>query len=399
MVLLFLRRIVMHITVYLTGGIAVYKAITVIRGLQKAGHEVRVVMTKNAEKFVQARTLAALTKQPVLDDLWRREEEMQIPHVELAKWSQLALVVPASADFIAKIALGLADDAASTTFLATQAPKLIVPAMNEQMWLSAPTQRNVALLIKDGAKILPPERGLLAEGYIGQGRMPEPAQILDWVQQIVAEQETLKGKKILVTAGGTREALDPVRYLGNRSSGKMGIAIATAARDAGAQVTLIYGHVEVALPMGVKLIQALSSEQMAAAVKQEFPAADALFMAAAVADWRPQKKCGHKLKKKAGQEQLKLTFVKTEDILQSVSQHKRKNQLVVGFAAETDNLVANANQKLKKKGADYIIANNVSKGVFGQDKDQVVILGHGQKPRSLEVMSKQRIAHILLKLV
>lgn len=389
----------MRITVYLTGGIAIYKAVLVIRRLQKAGHQVRVVMTSNAEKFIGARTLAALTKYPVLDDLWGKEQEAKIPHIELAQWSQLALVCPATADFMAKMANGLADDAASTTILATSASKLVVPAMNDQMWNNPATQRNVATLIKDGVKIMPPACGLLAEGYVGQGRMPEAEDILKWLQPFIAANHPLKGKKILVTAGGTREAIDPVRYIGNNSSGKMGIAIAKAAREAGAEVSLIYGHVETALPTGVKLVGVSSSEEMSRAVKREFRHADALYMAAAVADWRPKKSYTHKLKKKADQEQLKLTLIKTEDILGQVARHKRKDQVVIGFAAETDDLLHNAQKKLKQKKADYLIANNVSKGVFGQDTDQVTILSQSGKVKELPLMSKEKVALELLKLL
>lgn len=397
--LFFWKGKAMRITVYLTGGIAIYKAILVVRRLQKAGHQVRVVMTNNAEKFISARTLAALTKHPVLDDLWSKEEEEKIPHVELAKWSQLALVCPATADFMAKMANGLADDAASTAILATTAPKLLVPAMNDQMWHNPATQRNIATLIKDGTKIMPPACGLLAEGYAGRGRMPEAEDVLNWVQKFLNARSFLKGKKILVTAGGTRETIDPVRYIGNNSSGKMGIAIAKVARDAGAKVTLIYGHVETALPAGVKLISASSTEEMKNAVQKEFQHADALYMAAAVADWRPEESYTHKLKKRAGLNHLKLTLVKTGDILSQMAHNKQKDQIVVGFAAETDKLVPNARKKLKEKGADYIIANNVSKGVFGQDTDRVTILSQNGKVRKLPLMSKQKVAFELLKLL
>ncbi len=389
----------MQITVYLTGGIAAYKAVQVVRGLEKEGHQVRVVMTKNAEKFVTRTTLAALTKQTVLDDLWSKENEAKIAHVSLAKWTQLSLVVPASANFIAKMALGLADNAASTTILATAAPKLIIPAMNDQMWHNPATQRNLALLKEDGVHIMAPATGMLAEGYAGKGRMPEPKQILNWVNKFLNRENRLAGQKIVVTAGGTREPIDPVRYIGNNSSGKMGIAIAKAARDEGADVVLIYGSVSIPLPTGIKLVSAPSSEDMAQAVIKEFADAQALFMAAAVADWRAEKVADHKLKKHADESILDLKLVKTKDILKEVAHHKKAGQKVIGFAAETNDLLHNAEIKLKNKGADYIVANDVSKDVFGSDEDQVTILQPNRTAINLPRMTKKKIAEYLLNLV
>lgn len=209
-----------RITVFLTGGIAAYKAVQVVRNLEKKGHEVRIVMTKNAEHFITTNTLATLTKYPVLDDLWNQENEASIPHVNLARWSQLALVVPATANFISKMANGIADDAASTTILTTNAPKLVVPAMNDQMWNNPATQRNLFLLKADGVKTIDPAVGMLAEGYAGKGRMPEPEAITSWVEKFLNRDKILKDKVIVVTAGGTQEAIDPVRFIGNRSSGK-----------------------------------------------------------------------------------------------------------------------------------------------------------------------------------
>lgn len=388
----------MRITVYLTGGIACYKAVAVMRGLMKAGHEVRVVMTKNAEKFITKETLSALSKHAVLDDLWT-DRETYIPHVELARWTQLALVVPASADFIAKMANGLADDAASTTILATEADKIIVPAMNDQMWLNPATQRNLNLLRQDGIRVIAPVNGLLAEGYAGKGRMPEPAQILKQVKDYLARKGKLSGKKIVVTAGGTVEPIDPVRYIGNYSSGKMGIAIAKAAAAEGAEVTLIYGRVTAALPQNVKLIAVKTSEEMGQAVKKNFAHADALFMAAAVADWRLPKAADHKLKKKPGQKELNLKLVQTVDILKTICVHKKPKQIVVGFAAETDNLMQNAQKKLSAKGADYIIANDVSRSVFGNDYDKITIFSQKAQPRRFKRLPKTIIAEKLLSLI
>lgn len=386
----------MRITVYLTGGIAAYKAVEVIRQLQKQHHEVKVVMTKNAQKFVTTNLLAALTKEPVLDDLWTKDVESSVPHVALARWTELAVIVPATANFMAKIANGLADDAASTTLLATNAPKLIVPAMNDQMWLNPATQRNLTILKKDGFKIMKPTIGLLAEGYVAKGRMPEPDQIVAWVENQIHQDRPLKGKKIIISAGGTIESIDPVRFIGNRSSGKMGIAIAEAARDAGAEVTLVYGNVSVALPEGINLIKAESAQVMYEAIKKQFASSDALIMAAAVADWRAEKVANKKMKKQPDQQKLQLELVRNIDILQTIGQIKRADQLLIGFAAETNDLLENAQAKLAKKGADYIVANDVSQDVFGADQDQVVILSKNKKPEFWPRMTKQEVANKII---
>ena len=382
------------VAVYMTGGIAMYKAVQVVRNLEKAGHEVRVIMTKNAERFVTSNTLAALTKYPVLDDLWSKENEGSIPHVHLARWTELALVVPATANFIAKMANGIADDAASTTILATAAPKLVIPAMNDQMWNNPATQRNLQFLKENQVQIMEPAVGMLAEGYAAKGRMPEPDQISAWVEDLLNKKEILKGKTIVVTAGGTEEAIDPVRFIGNRSSGKMGIAIAQAAANMGAKVKLVYGNVTITLPQdkNIELFPAPSSEDMLMQVKQEFNRSDILIMAAAVADWRMKKVADHKLKKQADQATLELTLVKTKDILREVAKQKNPDQVVVGFAAETNDLLRNAEKKLREKGADMIVANDVSQNVFGSDKDKVTILRQNGTIEEWPEMSKKEIA-------
>lgn len=391
----------MRITVYLTGGIADYKAVEVIRKLEKENHEVRVVMTKNAKHFITSHTLAALTKYPVLDDLWKKENESSIPHVHLARWTQLALVVPASADFIAKVANGIADDAATTTLLATGASKLVVPAMNDQMWDNPSTQRNIAQLKQDGIQIMEPVVGMLAEGYSAKGRMPEVDDIVNWVNQQIVSNKALSGKKVIVTAGGTIEAIDPVRYIGNRSSGKMGIAIAEAFSNVGADVSLIYGNISISLPQNpnIKLIHVESSEDMLQAVKEKFKDGDILVMAAAVADWRMEKVSDHKLKKQPNTNSLDLHLVKTKDILKEVGRSKKENQIVMGFAAETNDLIENATKKLQEKGADYIVANDVSKNVFGNDQDQITILKKEGERETWPRLSKVEIANKLVKMI
>lgn len=390
------------ITVYLSGSIAAYKGVEVVRGLQKAGHTVRVVMTKSATKLVGPTTLAALTKYPVLTDLWDQADQ-PIPHIELADWTDLAVVVPASADLLAKMAHGLADDAASTTLLATAAPKLVVPAMNSHMWAAKVTQRNIHTLKADGVHVLEPVRGRLAEGYQGKGRLPEPAQIVASVQKLLTTGQALKNKKVVVTAGGTREALDPVRYIGNRSSGKMGIAIAQAAALAGAQVTLIVGQVSVDLPVNanIQVIHTLSTEEMRDQVAQAFKDDDVLIMAAAVADYRPVKVAEQKVKKNAAHADWTIQLTETVDILKTVAQHKQPGQLVVGFAAETESLLQNAQQKLANKNADMIVANSVAgqNSAFGSDQNQVTILMKGHSPEQWSRMDKVQVAQQLINVI
>lgn len=391
----------MKITVYLTGGIACYKAVEVVRGLEKAGHKVRIVMTKNAEKFVGSVTLASLTKYPVLDDLWTKKNQASIPHVHLAQWTELAVVVPATASFIAKIANGFADEAATTTFLATSAPKLIIPAMNDQMWNNPATQRNLSKLKLDGIKIMEPAVGVLAEGYSAKGRMPELKNILLWIGKQIRRAKKLANKKIIVTAGGTLEAIDPVRFIGNRSSGKMGIAIAKAAANLGANVTLIYANITVSLPHDplIKNVHVESTEDMLNIVEKYFVDCNALIMVAAVADWRVKRIAHHKLKKNANQDTLNLSLIKTPDILKTVSKQKGKDQIIMGFAAETNELLKNASKKLQEKDADYIIANDVSQNVFGNDQDQVTILSRHNTPKKLKKMSKNEVAKYLVNII
>ena len=388
-----------RITVYLSGSIAAYKGVEVVRGLQKAGHTVRVVMTTAATRLVGPATLNALTKYPVLTNLWDNQDQ-PIPHIELADWTELALVVPASADLLAKMANGLADDAASTTLLATAAPKMVAPAMNRQMWANAATQRNLARLKSDGVTVIEPVTGRLAEGYQGHGRLPEPDQIVAQVQDFLQAHGLLAGKRVVVTAGGTREPLDPVRYIGNRSSGKMGLAIARAAAQAGAQVTLITGQVSVPVPHDpqITVVTALTTEEMLTAVQTAFKKADALVMAAAVADYRPLAVASQKVKKAADHGRWTLELTETVDILKTVAATKCPDQLVVGFAAETEKLLTHAQAKLASKHADLIVANSVagSTGAFGRDDDQVTILRQGQQPEQWPRMTKTAVARRLV---
>lgn len=391
----------MKATIYITGSIAAYKAINVVRNFQKEGHEVRVVMTKEAVHLIGTQTLAALTKYPVLTDLWEKERADQIQHIELADWTEIAVVVPATANFIAKIANGIADDAASTTFLATASPKYVVPAMNSHMWSNPAFQRNLALLKQDGIAVMDPATGRLAEGYSGKGRMPEPDNIMAWIDDSFQAKQILAGKKIVITAGGTISPLDPVRFLGNRSSGKMGIALAKAALVAGAEVILISGHIAVSLPNSpsLKNIKVETTEQMFSAVKTAFLGADALIMAAAVADYEPVNYIAHKIKKQDQGDELKIYLKETPDILKKMGSIKKANQVVVGFAAETNNLLENASKKLQEKKADMIVANDVSHGVFGSDEDKVMVLRQDKTTENITETTKVEIAKKIIVLV
>ena len=391
----------MKATIYITGSIAAYKAISVVRDFQKEGHEVRVAMTEEAVHLIGTQTLAALTKHPVLTDLWKENTADKIQHIELADWTEIAVVVPATANFIAKIANGIADDAASTTFLATAAPKYVIPAMNSHMCSNPALQRNLQQLKQDGIFVMDPDTGRLAEGYSGKGRMPEPAAIMNWVNSSLQVNDELAGKKVVITAGGTVSPLDPVRYLGNSSSGKMGIALANAALAADAEVVLIVGHISVAIPKSPKMtvIRVETTEEMLAAVKEAFSTADALIMAAAVADYEPVNYIDHKIKKQDQGDKLKIYLKETPDILKTMGSLKKEQQVVVGFAAETNDLLENAAKKLKNKNADMIVANNVSQGVFGSDKDKVTVLRKDKANENIAETAKVEIAKKIITLV
>lgn len=392
-----------NIAVYITGSIAAYKGIEVVRGLQKAGHTVRVGMTAAATKLVSADSLYALTHQPVITDLWSNHQS-PVPHIELADWSDLAVVVPASADIIAKMANGIADDAVSTTLLATVAPKIVVPAMNNHMWSAPATQRNLTTLHHDGVTVMDPATGQLAEGYSGKGRLPEPAAIVAFVnQQLQPGEQPLAGRRVLITAGGTREPLDPVRFIGNRSSGKMGVALAEAAVQAGAEVDLIVGQISVDVPANdhIHVHHIQTTEELLAAVQDRFNQADVLIMAAAVADFKPVHLADQKIKKQVDQPELTVQLTKTVDILKTVAATKRADQLVIGFAAETNDLLANADKKLQSKHADWIVANRVAgaNSAFANDQDQVTILRHDQRPDEWPLQSKQAVAQHIMQLI
>jgi len=357
------------------GGIAVYKACEVVRALQKAGCDVRVTMTADAERFVGATTFEALSKHPVADDLYAFPES-PIPHVFLADWANLVLVVPATGNVMAKMAAGIADDCLSTTLLAAHCPVLVAAAMNVHMWRNPATQANVRTLVSRGVGFVMPETGMLACGDVGEGKLASVETIATSALGILdGRSHDLAGRSLVVTAGPTHEAIDPVRYIANASTGKMGYAIAARAAARGAEVTLVSGPTSLEAPAGVRLVSVVSAAQMYDATTATFREVDAAICAAAVADYTPADPADHKLKK-TEEHLTSIELVETRDILATLCSSRNANQVVVGFAAETDDLIAHAQGKLARKGADLIVANDVSRAdsTFGADTDRVALV-------------------------
>lgn len=384
-----------RIAVYITGGIATYKAVSLVRLLIKNGMLVRVAMTKGAQKFVTPLTFATLTKHDVYTDVFNVNDNEFVPHIALADWSDIALVVPATANIVAKMTHGIADDIVSTALLATDTPKFVVPAMNEKMLLNKATIRNLKQLVADGVHILEPATGFLAEGYSGKGRMPEPEEIYEWLQASFKIQQDFLNKNIVITAGGTQENLDPVRYLTNRSSGKMGYALAKVAQKRGANVTLISGVTKLSPPVGIEVKKVITTADMATTVKIAFEKADIMIMAAAVSDYRVANPAKQKVKK--DNDHWLVDLVKNEDILKSLGKLKEK-QILVGFAAETENLIANASKKMLAKNLDLLVANDVSRNDigFGTDENEVTLLQPNQDAIQLKRANKDKIADKIL---
>ncbi len=350
------------------GGIAAYKAAELIRLLKKRGHAVRCVMTEGAGHFVTPMTLAALSEDMVYTTLWDLKDEAEMGHIQLSRQADLIVIAPATADLMARMAAGIADDLATTLLLATDTPVLAAPAMNVRMWQHAATRRNVARLRADGITILDPDEGAMACGEYGPGRLPEPEAIAAAIDRALAPVAgPLAGHHVLVTAGPTHEPIDPVRYIANRSSGRQGFAIAGALADLGARVTLIAGPVTLATPPGVDRIDVVSAQDMADAVTAALPV-DAAVMVAAVADWRVEA-APQKVKK--GENPPALTLAENIDILATLACSPQRPFLVVGFAAETERVVEHAVAKRIRKGADWIVANDVSGDVFGGDANTV----------------------------
>ncbi len=380
----------------ITGGIAAYKACEVVSRLKKAGINVHVIMSRNACEFVQPLTLQTLSQNLVAVDTFEAPDVMDVEHISLAKKADVLLIAPATANIIAKLALGIADDMLTTTALATQAPLLIAPAMNTVMWQHPATQANLATLVARGAKTIGPDGGMLACGDVGAGRMSEPMDIVEACLNLLVDKQDLQGQRVLVTAGPTREALDPVRYLTNRSSGKMGYAIARAAQARGARVTLVSGPVSLQAPAGVTVKAITSTQDLYEVMTRLAPEQDIIIQAAAPADYTPVTAHDQKIKKQ-GDEPLRLEFKQTQDVAAAIGEHKKPGQFFVGFAAETENLTESARKKLHKKKLDLIALNDVSRRDAGFDVDtNALTLISRNHEVELPLLTKQEAAHRLL---
>lgn len=381
------------------GGIAACKTPELVRLIRKAGGHVRVILTKAGAEFVTPLTLASLTGEKVHDALFSLTEEIEMGHIELSRSADLVVVAPATADLMAKAAHGLANDLASTALLATDKPVLMAPAMNVRMWLNPATQRNLATLRADRISFVGPDEGEMACGEYGPGRMAEPAAILATIEAHFAREvapKPLAGKHVLITAGPTHEPIDPVRYIANRSSGKQGYALAEAARDAGARVTLVSGPVTLPAPQGIRTIRVETAREMDEAVEQALPADIAIF-AAAVADWRVADESAEK-RKKDGNAIPPLQLTENPDILARISRHRSKRpRLVVGFAAETEKVLEHAKAKFARKGCDLLVANDVSpaSGVMGGERNRVHLVSP-EGVESLPEMGKGEVAMALI---
>jgi phosphopantothenoylcysteine decarboxylase / phosphopantothenate---cysteine ligase len=378
------------------GGIAAYKSLELIRLLTKSGIGAKAIMTNAAQEFVTPLSVASLTGEKVYTDLFSLTDEVDMGHIELSRAADLLVVAPATADLLAKMAHGLANDLASTTLLATDKKVLVAPAMNVRMWMHAATQRNIRTLKDDGVAFIGPDDGEMACGEFGPGRMAEPEAIVAAVKALLEDAKPLAGKNVLVTAGPTREPIDPVRYISNHSSGKQGYAIAAAAQTMGANVTLISGPVSLAAPMGVKLVNIGTAEELLQATETALPADLAIFTAA-VADWRVANPAGEKIKKNG--KTPTLSFAENPDVLKTIASRKsQRPKIIVGFAAETENVIDHAKIKLKSKGCDLIVANDVSQenDVFGGERNTVHVISR-DRVENWPKLTKAEVAARLMK--
>ena len=383
-----------------TGGIAVYKAVDLVSRLRKQGAEVRVIMTEHAQQFVTPLTFKEISGNKVAVSMWDSNQEFNVEHISLANWADAFVVAPATANILAKMANGIADDLLSTTLLAAQAPIIVCPAMNTGMYQNPITQENIAKLEAHGVTVMPPAVGYLACGVSGPGRLPEPQQIVEFIDDFFAKKDgDMVGLKVLVTAAGTREPIDPVRFVGNRSSGKMGYAIAQAAAQRGAEVLLVTGPSALAIPANVKGVKVETTNEMLEAVMEAYDKMDVVIKAAAVADYRPRDVADQKIKKKTD-DALTVVMDKNPDILKELGARKAR-QVLVGFAAETQNLLDNAREKIVKKNLDMIVANDVTAAGagFNTDTNIVKFLYPSGEVRSLEQMAKTEVANLLLDAV
>jgi phosphopantothenoylcysteine decarboxylase/phosphopantothenate--cysteine ligase len=385
------------IIVGVTGGIAAYKSADLVSSLVQLGANVWVAMTKEAAKLVTPLTFRTLSKNPVITDLFSDElAGNPVPHISITDKADLMIIAPATANIIGKIAQGIADDPLSTMAMASKAPKLIAPAMNKNMWENPIVQENVKKLSVMSYELVGPEVGWLACGDEGIGRMAEVAEIIKKAEEMITRLKDLNGIRILVTAGGTREAIDPVRFIGNRSSGKMGYAVARAAVDRGAQVTLITTPTQIEAPAGCKIITVETAGQMEKVVNLEFKRSDVVVMAAAVADYKPEKVQGSKLKTQDHGSRLKVRFKKTSDILAGLGE-KKGSKILIGFALETEDLIENAKEKLRSKNLDMIVANNES--AFDVDSSKVCFIHGDGKIEKLGTISKKETAKRIIDFV
>ena len=379
-----------------TGGIAAFKSAEIVSLLRKQGANVHVIMTKNATQFVAPLTFETMSANPVVTDTFERPERWEVEHVALAKRAELFCIAPATANILAKLAWGLADDMLSTTALATRAPILVAPAMNVNMWEAEATRKTMAVLRERGVHVIGPGNGFLACGDSGSGRMSEPQEIVAAIEELLCPRQDYAGVKVLVTAGATRERLDPVRFLSNDSSGKMGFAIAAAARDRGADVTVVCGITQVEPPTGVRVIRVESTQELYDAVTAEAKLADVVIQAAAPADYRFAVRHAQKLKKQDGMPFM-VELVENPDIAAAVGSAKRPGQVLVGFAAETEHLMENAAKKLQKKNLDMIVANDVSKPGAGFNVDtNIATLLTRQGATECPLQSKAALAQEIL---
>ena len=378
-----------------TGSIAAYKIASLASALVKLGADVNVIMTKNATNFINPITFETLTSNKCLVDTFDRDFQFNVEHVALAKRADIFMVAPASANVIGKMAHGIADDMLTTTILAAKCKKLISPAMNTNMFENPIVQDNIETLRKYGFEIIEPASGYLACGDTGAGKMPEPEVLLQYILKELAHEHDLAGKKVLVTAGPTEEAIDPVRYITNHSTGKMGYAIAKAAMERGADVTLVTGPVALEPPMFVDIVKIRSAAEMAEAVKAKAGECDIIIKSAAVADYRPKTVASEKIKKKDS-EDARIELERTEDILSYLGAHKRKDQFICGFSMETENMLENSKKKLAKKNVDMIVANNLkTQGAgFGTDTNVVTII-MSDETWQLPIMSKEEVANAI----
>lgn len=379
----------------ITGGISAYKLTDLASRLTKEGIRVLTVMTDSAQQFITPLTMETLTKQRCYTQLFDRQTPEEVTHIWLAQQADVVLVAPATANFLAKMTYGLADDLLSSVLLATTAPVLVSPAMNVHMYRNPATQQNLAALQQRGVQVIPPEEGLLACGETGEGRLPETETLYRWVKKALTPQD-LAGRKILVTAGATREAVDPVRFLTNRSTGKMGYAVAQAAWQRGAEVTLVSGITALNCPVGINRITVTSAADMMEAVQQNWQEQDAFVLSAAVADFTPEHPAGQKIKKE-GRSQRTLSLTATQDILAWLGEHKKQGQRLCGFSMETECLLENSRKKLERKKADMIAANSLTQpgAGFGVDTNCLTLIGPDWEEQ-LPLMSKEDCAGALL---